>query len=77
MTFKKLIAVGLAGVFCISTMTACTDTDKAKADQAAKDLAYLRAQKEKEVAEKEAAIKRSQKDDEELAEYQKKHPAFK
>ena len=74
MTFKKLIAVSLAGVFCLSTMTACTDAEKAKADQAAKDLAYLRAQKEKEVAEKEAAFKKSQRADKEAAEYQRTHP---
>ena len=74
MSIKKLICVGLAGVFCISTLTACSDADKATADQAAKDLAYLRAQKEKEVAEKDAALKKSQADDAAMREYQKTHP---
>lgn len=74
MTFKKIIAMSLAGVFCLSTMTACTDAEKAKADQAAKDLAYLRAQKEKEVAEKNANMKKMDENQAAARKYQKENP---
>lgn len=41
------MSVLLMSALCLSTITACS-----KSDQAADDLAYLRKQKEKEVADK-------------------------
>lgn len=52
MNLKKRMAVVLLSAICVSTMAACS-----KADKAADDVAYLRQQKEKEVAEKAAAAK--------------------
>ena len=71
MSFKKLIAATVAGLICLSSITACTDDEKAKADQAAKDLAYLRAQKEKEVAEKNANMKKMDENQAAARKYQK------
>ncbi len=69
MNLKKRMAVVLLSAFCVSTMAACS-----KADKAADDVAYLRQQKEKEVAEKAAAQKASDDERARQREYYKKNP---
>ena len=54
MKITKLMSVLLVTAFCLSTITACS-----KSDQAAEDLAYLRKQKEKEVADKAEGERRA------------------
>lgn len=69
MKLKPIIAAIVGSAFCLATITACS-----KADKAAEDVAYLRAQKEKEVADKAAAMKKSEAEAARARDYFKNNP---
>ncbi len=65
---KRMVAV-LVSTLCFGTLTACS-----KSDQVAEDVAYLRKQKEKEVADKAEAIKKSEAEAARARDYYKNNP---
>lgn len=69
MRIRKTLVAVLVSALCAGTMTACS-----KADKAAEDVAYLRAQKEKEVAEKAAADKAFAAEQQRAKDHYKKNP---
>lgn len=69
MKLTKLICVAVLSAVCLSTISACS-----KSDQAAADLAYLRKQKEKEVADKKAAEAKFIAEQERTRKYNATHP---
>lgn len=69
MKIKKAMVVVLVSALCFGTIAACS-----KSDQTAEDVAYLRKQKEKEVAEKAEAVKKSEAEAARARDYFKNNP---
>jgi hypothetical protein len=67
MKIQKVLVAVLVSALCFGTIAACS-----KSDQVAEDVAYLRKQKEKEVADKAAAAKATEAEQARLREVFKK-----